>query len=184
MKYTLWMALWMCLNLMNQPKLNAQEVSKEIHDYQLNGLLSGTVNLSDYKGQYILLVNVASQCGYTPQYASLEQLYKKHKKKLVVIGLPCNQFGGQEPGAPQEIARFCKKNYNVSFPMTEKVAVKGEAQHPLYAWLTQKALNGYKDSEVRWNFHKYLVNPDGKLIGVYPSSVTPDSPQIISAIAG
>lgn len=162
----------------------AQPIPEKIHAFKLEGLTGEEISLSDYAGRYMLIVNVASRCGYTPQYEDLEALYRKYPEQLVVIGLPCNQFGGQEPGTPEQIATFCEKNYGVTFPMTAKVDVKGSNQHPLYTWLTQKAYNKKQDSQVRWNFHKYLINPEGELVGVYPSSVSPVSDEIKKHFAG
>jgi glutathione peroxidase len=118
-------------------------------------------------------VNVASKCGYTPQYADLEKLSQTYKDKLVVIGFPCNQFMGQEPGGEDQIAEFCQKNYGVTFPMTTKVDVKGKSQHEIYQWLTQKSLNGKDDYKVSWNFNKFLLDEEGYLIEHFPSGVNP-----------
>lgn len=137
-----------------------------------------TINLADYKGKKILLVNVASECGYTPQYKDLQTLFDANKDRLVIIGLPCNQFGGQEPGTGDEIASFCEKNYGVTFPITEKIDVKGENQHPLYQWLTLKQYNGLDDFNVKWNFNKFLISEDGKLLAYFSSSVKPLSSEI------
>jgi glutathione peroxidase len=153
-----------------------------IYDFSLNGLEGGTVNLADYKGKYILCVNVASKCGYTPQYKGLQELYAKYKDKLVVIGFPCNQFLGQEPGSSEEIAAFCEKNYGVTFPLTEKIDVKGKNQHPLYQWLTNKAQNGVADETVKWNFHKFLISPEGKWLQAFSSGVEPTDAEITSLI--
>ena len=131
-----------------------------------------------------MFVNVASKCGYTPQYSKLQKLHDMYKDQLVIIGVPCNQFMGQEPGTNEEIASFCQKNYGVSFLMTEKVDVKGSSQHPLYQWLTSKDLNGNSDSKVKWNFQKYLVSETGELIDVFSPGVDPLDEQIISKIAG
>jgi glutathione peroxidase len=134
--------------------------------------------LSNFKGKYILFVNVASKCGFTPQYEELEELHKTYKDNLVVIGSPCNQFGKQEPGSSTEIQEFCKLNYGVSFLIIEKLDVKGINQHPLYTWLTTKKLNNKKSSSVKWNFQKYLVSPEGKLIDYYFSITKPMSSKI------
>jgi glutathione peroxidase len=118
-------------------------------------------SMSAYKGKYVVCVNVASKCGHTPQYAKLEALYEKFKDKLVIIGFPCNQFLGQEPGSEKEIAEFCTKNYGVTFPLSSKIDVKGKDQHPVYTWLMTKDINGVSDDKVEWNFHKVLVSPEG-----------------------
>lgn len=150
-----------------------------IYDISINSLSGQTINLSDFKGKYILFVNVASKCGFTPQYKALQELHKKYTDKLQVIGVPCNQFGGQEPGDSETIESFCEINYGVSFLITEKIDVKGKNQHPLYTWLTQKINNGKLDSSVKWNFQKYLLDTDGKLIDYYFSATSPLSSKII-----
>ncbi|MBL7813334.1 MAG: glutathione peroxidase [Bacteroidetes bacterium] len=142
----------------------------------------GQINWGDYKGKKILIVNTASECGYTPQYEGLEKLYQKYKESLVIIGCPCNQFGGQEPGDTAEIRNFCSTKYNISFPLSAKLDVKGSNQHPLYAWLTQKDLNKVMDATVKWNFNKFLIDEQGRLIAYFPSSTKPDDAGLISAI--
>lgn len=137
-----------------------------------------SIHMKDFKGKYILCVNVASECGYTKQYAALQQLSEAFKDKLVVIGFPCNQFMGQEPGTAEEIQSFCKKNYGVNFPLTQKIDVKGDAKHPVYAWLTQKRLNGKEDVSIKWNFNKILVDPSGNWVKYYGSGVDPLSKEI------
>ncbi|WP_297804904.1 glutathione peroxidase [uncultured Polaribacter sp.] len=149
-----------------------------IYDIEIKSLQNSPILLSDFKGKYILFVNVASKCGFTPQYKDLEKLHNSYKESLVVIGVPCNQFGKQEPGNNQEIKEFCQLNYGVSFLMTEKINVKQTNQHPLYTWLTSKRLNNKKNSSVKWNFQKYLVSPDGKLIDYYFSITSPLSSKI------
>lgn len=141
-----------------------------------------SIQMSDYKGKYVLCVNVASKCGYTYQYEELQQLQDQYKENLVVIGFPCNQFLGQEPGTAEEIREFCTKNYGVQFPLSEKLDVKGTEQHPVYQWLTSKQLNGVSDDEVKWNFHKYLISPDGKWLQAFSSKVKPLSTDITSLI--
>ena len=149
-----------------------------IYDVEIKSLQNNPIQLSDFKGKYILFVNVASKCGFTPQYKDLEELQKMHQDNLVIIGVPCNQFGKQEPGNNKDIQEFCELNYGVSFLITEKVDVKGENQHPLYTWLTSRKLNNKKSSTVRWNFQKYLVSPEGKLIDYYFSITKPLSSKI------
>jgi glutathione peroxidase len=161
---------------------NMSEISKDFYSFQLDGLEGGKINLADYKGKYVLCVNVASKCGFTPQYKGLQELYEKHKDKLVIIGFPCNQFLGQEPGTGEEIADFCERNYGVTFPISAKLDVKGKNQHPIYSWLTKKELNGVEDESVLWNFHKFLVGPDGKWLKAYSSKVEPMSEEITSMI--
>jgi len=149
-----------------------------IYDIEINSLQNKPIQLSTFKGKYILFVNVASKCGFTPQYKELETLSETYKENLVVIGVPCNQFGKQEPGNSSEIEEFCEVNYGVSFLMTEKISVKGEEQHPLYQWLTNRKLNNKKSSSVKWNFQKYLVSKDGLLIDYYFSITKPLSSKI------
>lgn len=149
-----------------------------IYDIKINSLQGKPIDLSAYKNKFLLFVNVASKCGFTPQYKDLEELHKTYKDNLVVIGVPCNQFGSQEPGDANEIEEFCEVNYGVSFLITEKVDVKGTSQHPLFSWLTNKDYNGTKSSSVKWNFQKYLVDKDGKLIDYYFSITKPLSSKI------
>ena len=153
-----------------------------IYDITINDIEGKEINLNDFKGKYVLFVNVASNCGFTRQYKDLQTLYDKYKDELVVVGVPCNQFGGQEPGDEEQISIFCSEKYNVTFPMTEKIAVRGSNQHPLYKWLTSKDLNGRKNSSVKWNFQKYLVDKDGNLIDYWYSLTNPTSSKITNYI--
>lgn len=153
-----------------------------MYDIKINSLTGEKIDLNQFKGKKILFVNVASECGFTPQYKDLQKLHETYKDKLVVIGLPCNQFGGQESGTSPQIKSFCEKNYGVNFLMTEKIDVKGEKQHPLYAWLTQKEMNGVMSSSVKWNFQKYLVDENGKLIDVFYSITEPLSDKIVKLL--
>jgi glutathione peroxidase len=163
----------------NQPAGQPMPISaKSLHDFKIAGLSGDSIDFNAYSGKYVLCVNVASKCGYTPQYKGLQELYTKFQDKLVIVGFPCNQFLGQEPGTPEEISDFCEKNYGVTFPLTEKIDVKGKNQHPIYQWLTSKSLNGMQDENVKWNFHKFLIGPDGKWLAAFPSNVEPDSPEI------
>ncbi|MDZ4668979.1 MAG: glutathione peroxidase [bacterium] len=136
------------------------------------------INMKEFKGKYVLCVNVASECGYTQQYAGLQELSSKYKDKLVVIGFPCNQFLGQEPGTAQEIQTFCKKNYGVTFLLSEKIEVKGSNAHPIYKWLTQKALNSKEDVTIKWNFNKILIDPNGNWLKYFPSGTEPMNAEI------
>lgn len=160
----------------NKPK--SMSASNNLYTIKIDSLQGQPVDFSDFQGKKILFVNVASKCGFTPQYRDLQKLYDEYQDKLMVIGVPCNQFGKQEPGTSDEIQEFCQVNYGVSFLITEKVDVKGSQQHPLYSWLTQKSSNGKKNSSVRWNFQKYLVDEDGQLIDYYYSMTKPTSKRI------
>jgi len=157
--------------------------SSSIYEYSYRSIDGKEVKLDAYRGRKMLIVNVASECGFTPQYEDLEKLYKEHGKDLVIIGFPANDFGGQEPGSNEEVASFCKLNYGVTFPLSEKVAVVGKDKHPIYQWLTHKTLNGWNTSEPKWNFHKYLIGETGELLGVFPSAVKPGSRDIVSLLA-
>lgn len=144
-----------------------------IYAIEINALDGTALDLSEFKGKKLMIVNVASKCGLTPQYEELQKLHETYGDKLAIIGVPCNQFLNQEPGTSEEIAAFCSKNYGVSFQLTEKIDVKGKDQHPLYQWLTQKSINGAKDSEVSWNFQKYLIDEKGNLEAVFSPRTTP-----------
>jgi glutathione peroxidase len=149
-----------------------------IYSIEINGLDGRPISLTDYRGKYILFVNVASKCGFTPQYKELQKLQDYYSDKLTVIGLPCNQFAGQESGNAEQIQSFCERNFGVTFPVTEKIHVKGSKQHRLYQWLTKKKYNRKSDSSVRWNFQKYLVNDKGELIDYFYSITKPNSSKI------
>lgn len=163
-------------------KSSDQMEKTSIYDIKINRLNGTPLQLSNFKGKHILIVNVASKCGFTSQYKDLQKLYDRYNDKLVIIGVPCNQFGKQEPGNAEEIESFCEINYGVTFPITEKIDVKGTNQHPLFAWLTQKQLNGTSNSKVKWNFQKYLVDPQGNLIDYYFSITAPTSSKITKHI--
>lgn len=159
------------------------DVPKTFHELSLKTLDGkGQINFADYKGKKVLCVNVASECGYTYQYEDLQKLSERYKDTLVIVGFPCNQFGGQEPGAPEEIATFCQKNYGVTFPLTEKIDVKGDNQHPAYQWLTKKQFNGVDDYTVSWNFNKFLLDENGKLMAHFGSKTKPFDADIIKLI--
>lgn len=152
--------------------------ASSVHDFTLNSIDGAPVPLATYKGKVLLLVNVASQCGYTPQYKGLQSLYDKYKDRgLVIVGVPANNFGGQEPGTNEEIKTFCTRNYNVSFPMMSKVSVKGSDITPLY-----KHLTGAAGGDVKWNFTKFLVDKNGKVISRFESKVTPESSELTTAV--
>ncbi|WP_299674025.1 glutathione peroxidase [uncultured Tenacibaculum sp.] len=173
------------MKILNKAKLfsSASEVEKQsIYDIKINDIRNQPISLSDFKGKKILFVNVASKCGFTKQYKELQELSETYKDQLTVIGLPCNQFGSQEPGNETQIQEFCDINFGVTFPLTEKIRVKGSQQHPLYNWLTSKSLNGEKNSKVRWNFQKYLVDEQGNLIDYFYSTTKPTSTKITSKL--
>jgi len=152
--------------------------TNSIHHLSYTSIDGNPIDLKSHEGKYLLFVNVASECGFTSQYEDLEKLYEKFQDQLVVIGLPCNQFGGQEPGNENDIQNFCQINYGVSFPLSEKIDVKGQDQHPIYKWLTDKAENGMSSSSVKWNFQKYLIDPEGKFVNYYYSFTKPLSEKI------
>ncbi|WP_178984126.1 glutathione peroxidase [Winogradskyella helgolandensis] len=152
---------------------------QSVYDIKINSLQGQALDLHQFKGKKILFVNVASKCGFTPQYRDLQKLQDTYKDSLVIIGVPCNQFGKQEPGNSKEIQEYCEVNYGVSFLMTEKIDVKGENQHPLYTWLTKKTINGKQNSVVKWNFQKYLVDENGEFLNYYYSITNPTSSRII-----
>ncbi len=154
------------------------QAKKSFYDITINSLQGKPINLASFTGKKILIVNVASKCGFTPQYKDLQRLQDQYQDQLAVVGVPCNQFGNQEPGSSNEIQEFCEMNYGVSFLITEKINVKGKDQHPLYNWLTKKEENGRKNSSVKWNFQKYLIDEKGKLIDYYYSTTSPTSSKI------
>jgi len=156
--------------------------STSFFQFTVNSLDGKPVSLEQYKGKKIIVLNVASKCGYTPQYADWEKFYLANKDKFVVLGFPCNDFMGQEPGSAEDIAEFCQKNYGVSFPMFEKVHVKGDEKAPMYKWLTDPAQNGWNSQEPSWNFCKYVINEKGELTHFFASKVTPDSPEFQAAL--
>ena len=151
---------------------------KTIYDYKVESLDGKEINFAEFKGKKILIVNTASECGFTPQYADLETLSKDYKDKLVVVGFPANNFGGQEPGSNAEIGAFCQKNYGVTFPMAAKVSVKGDDTAPIFKYLTEKDLNGVKNTTILWNFTKFLLDENGKLIDSFISTTKPTSESI------
>ncbi len=156
---------------------------KTVHDFTLNSIDGQPAPLAAYKGKVVLLVNVASKCGFTPQYSALESTYEKYKDRgFVIVGIPANNFGAQEPGSNQEIKTFCSSKYHVTFPMMAKVSVKGDDITPLYQFLTDKSSNPQSGGEIKWNFTKFLIGPDGRVITRFEPEITPDSPQLTSAI--
>lgn len=152
--------------------------TKSIYEFTVDALEGGTIDFSKFKGKKILIVNTASKCGYTKQYEGLQKLYNTYKDKLVIVGFPANNFGGQEPGTNDTIAAFCKRNYGVTFPMAAKISVKGDDIAPIYKWLTSSSENGMMDAEIKWNFGKFLLDEKGKLVEYFPSKIDPMSEEI------
>jgi glutathione peroxidase len=161
----------------------AMAADKTVYDFTLNSIDGQPAPLAAYKGKVVLLVNVASKCGFTPQYTALESIYEKYKDSgFVIVGIPANNFGAQEPGTNQEIKTFCSSKYNVKFPMMAKVSVKGEDITPLYQFLTDKSAHPQTGGEIQWNFTKFLIGPEGQVVARFEPKVTPDSPEVTSAI--
>lgn len=162
---------------------NAQTIG--FHSFVVTDIDGNEFPLSRLKGKKVMVVNTASKCGLTPQYEDLEALYEKYKdKNFVIIGFPANNFMGQEPGTNQEIKEFCTTRFNVTFPMMAKISVKGKDMHPLYQWLTQKSKNGVMDSDVKWNFQKYLIDENGNLVDMIPPKDKPNTDKVIKWIEG
>ncbi len=156
---------------------------KSFYDFKVKDIDGKNFNFSSLKGKKVLIVNTASKCGNTPQYADLEKIYKEYgNHNFIIIGFPANNFGAQEPGTDAEIKSYCTAEYGVTFPMMSKISVKGDDIHPLYQWLTQKSKNGVMDSEVKWNFQKYLIDENGKLVDVVAPKVKPNNDKILSWI--
>lgn len=166
----------MVLSLFGCSKGNGQ--AKSIYEYKVESLSGGTIDFSAFKGKKILIVNTASECGFTPQYEELEKLYETYKDKLVIVGFPANNFGSQEPGTNTEIATFCQKNYGVTFPMAAKVSVKGKDIAPIYKFLTEKSENGVKSTTILWNFTKILLDENGEVLDSFVSTTKPMSSNI------
>ncbi|MBC5834756.1 glutathione peroxidase [Flavobacterium sp. F-408] len=165
-------------------KINAMEQGS-IYTFKVKDLSGNEFDFASLKGKKILIVNTASECGLTPQYEQLQAIYEKYQdKNFVIVGFPANNFGAQEPGTNAEIGAFCKKNYGVTFPMMEKISVKGSNLHEVYQFLTQKAKNGLEDSEVEWNFQKYLIDENGHLVDVISPRVLPNDSSITNWIEG
>ena len=175
-------------NNASQPNISEKDMNtttdtnRTIHQFKVASLDGEMIDFASFKGKKILVVNTASECGYTPQYKDLQALYEKYKDKLVIVGFPANNFGGQEPGSNTEIKSFCQKNYGVSFPIAAKISVKGDDTAPIYKWLTSKEENGVLDATIKWNFNKFLLDENGKMITYFPSKVTPMSEEIISKL--
>ncbi|MCK8520104.1 glutathione peroxidase [Aquimarina sp. D1M17] len=173
------------MRLVNTIKTSSRKTANKvaaktsIYDIAINDIEGNPIKLSNLKGKKLLFVNVASKCGFTGQYASLQELYNKYQEKLMIIACPCNQYGKQESGDASQIQSFCERNYGVTFLVTEKINVRGSNQHPLYQWLTNKEKNGIKNSSVKWNFQKYLVDEQGEYIDFYFSTTKPTSSSIV-----
>ena len=161
---------------------NAKSSAKTLFDFTVKSIDGKTVDLGQYKGKKVVILNTASKCGYTPQYADWEKFHKAHGNKVVVLGFPANDFMGQEPGSNEDIASFCQKNYGVTFPMFEKVGVTGSGQHPLYQWLSKKDMNGWNDKSPTWNFCKYVINEQGQLTHFFASGVKPGDAEFKKAV--
>lgn len=178
---TLFLLLSIGLNGQNKPKSNTK--MNTIYQFKVKDISGNDFDLASLEGKKVMIVNTASECGLTPQYAQLEELYEMFKdKNFVILGFPANNFGAQEPGTNKEIATFCQKNYGVTFPMMEKISVKDENVHPLYLFLTQKSKNGLEDNEVKWNFQKYLIDEKGYLVKVIQPQTLPIDEEIVNWI--
>ena len=162
---------------------NENNISAPRSFYDLSAVSGGReINFTDFKGKFVLLVNVASECGFTPQYKELQELQDNYLNELVVLGFPSNQFAGQEPGSDEAISDFCKVNFGVTFPIFSKDSVTGKSKQLVYTWLTEMSANGWNTKEPSWNFCKYLIDPSGNLLAFYSSSVSPLASDIISRI--
>lgn len=173
MKYLMTFAIAALLSAFTLP------VSPSIHQFKVKSIDGGVIDFAKFKGKKILVVNTASKCGYTPQYEALEKVYETYKDKLVIVGFPANNFGSQEPGSNDEIQQFCKARFGVTFPLASKVSVKGDDTAPIYKWLTSKDQNGVLDATIAWDFNKFLLDEDGKMIAYFPSKVKPDDEEIL-----
>lgn len=166
-----------------RPEEGVPMAKTTLYDFKAKALIGDDeINFNKYKGKKVVILNVASKCGYTPQYADWQAFHEKYGKKVVVLGFPANNFGGQEPGSDEEIATFCQKNYGVTFQMFDKVDVVGENQAPLYKWLSDKSLNGWNDKAPTWNFCKYVVDEKGQLTHFFASKVKPTDPEFLKAV--
>ena len=188
---TIAIALLSCAANSNQTNMNQSTTAEtnatqlqptSIHQFIVPALDGSTINFASFKGKKILIVNTASECGFTKQYEGLQQLYNQYKEKLVIVGFPANNFGGQEPGSNTEIQSFCKKNYGVTFPMAAKISVKGDDAAAIYKWLCNKSANGVLDATIKWNFNKFLLDENGIILQYFESSVTPLSETITSKL--
>ena len=165
-----------------RPDSGVQETSASIYDFKMASITGEEIDFSQYKGKKLLIVNTASECGFTPQYEDLQKLHEAEGDNLVILGFPANNFGGQEPGSDSEIASFCQENYAVTFQMFSKISVEGSDMAPLYKWLTDKSQNGWNDEAPNWNFCKYYINADGSLMKFYASAINPMSEELLKDI--
>lgn len=161
---------------------NSQEIPDSFYEFKMKSIEGNMISFEQFKGKKVLLVNVASKCGFTPQYEDLQKLHELYGNKVVVLGFPANNFGNQEPGSNDEIALFCSENYGVTFQMFEKISVKGDDMDPLYQWLSNEKYNGWNNEAPSWNFCKYLVDEKGKLIAFFPSKIKPLSDELLAKI--
>lgn len=176
---------WIAMAFLSVTMAFTSDSEKTIYSFKVKDIAGNDFDLASLKGKKVMIVNTASECGLTPQYEQLEKLYQAYKdKNFIIIGFPANNFMGQEPGSNEEIATFCKKNYGVTFPMMAKISVKGSDKHELYRFLTTKELNGIEDSEVQWNFQKYLISEEGTLVKMISPRALPNDPSIVSWIEG
>jgi len=191
-KISLFIAILILSSCQNQAQNNIKAMESQtpvqtqtIYQFKVTDLYGKEFDFSTLKGKKLLIVNTASECGLTPQYKDLEAIYRKYKdKNFVIVGFPANNFGSQEPGSNEQIAKFCQMNYGVTFPMMSKISVKGKDIHEVYQFLTQKNKNGLQDSQVEWNFQKYLINEEGELIKVLSPRVLPTDAEIVGWING
>jgi glutathione peroxidase len=182
-------ALLACGNSLERPSDTAelhpsfdQTMESSFYNFKMKDINGKEVDFAEFKGKKLLLVNVASKCGYTKQYAQLQELYSEHGDDILILGFPANNFGGQEPGSNEEIKDFCSTEYGVTFPMFEKISVAGFDKHPLYRWLSDASQNGWNNEEPSWNFCKYFINEKGELVKFFPSKVTPLDEEILQLI--
>src|SRR5690606_9170722 len=182
-------ALLACGNSLERPSDAAelhpsfdQTMESSFYDFKMKDINGKEVDFAEFKGKKLLLVNVASKCGYTKQYAQLQELHAEHGDDLLIFGFPANNFGGQEPGSNEEIKEFCSTEFGVTFPMFEKISVAGFDKHPLYRWLSDASQNGWNNEEPSWNFCKYFINEKGELVKFFPSKVTPLDEEILQLI--
>jgi len=166
----------------SRPESGMQETTASIYDFKMPSITGEEIDFKQYKGQKLLIVNTASECGFTPQYEDLQKLHELHGDKIVILGFPANNFGEQEPGSNIEIANFCKENYAVTFQMFSKVSVEGPDKAPLYQWLTDKSKNGWNEETPNWNFCKYYINEQGELMKFYASAINPMGEELLKDI--